>query len=107
MDKLKNKTTVKNLFYTKSDKTLFWIAGFTQDDNESKVHLKIEHLRKAAEEFAEVAKCPFDSVNTYFITNDWSPYKYMRVFFVETDYIPKKCHVIDELEWNMFKWLTR
>lgn len=96
---------MKDLFYTKSDKTLFWIAGYTQDDNETKVHLKIEHLRKVTEEFAKVAKCPFESVNTYFV-NDSSRYKYMRVFFVKTDYIPEECRVIEEPKWNMFNWIT-
>lgn len=106
---------MKNLFYTESDNMLFWIAGYTMDDTVNVVK-KTTSLLKNAEIFAKVAKCTIEEVNT--VLNPNPPrYQYMRVFYVQTKHIPKEAYVVkkvtepkngysvEQLEWNMWKWL--
>lgn len=95
-----------NLFYSHDENVLFWVAGYAADLNTSKVDEKITSLVENQSRFAEVAKCPRSEVHTTEILES-SRYKYMRVFYVETPYVPKEAFVIGEGEhkWTMWQWL--
>lgn len=117
---------MKDLFYTEFDKNLFWIVGYDYLDNNQNVWLNIKYLIKYTLKFAWVAKCNPFKVKSF--KNDLPPrYQHMRVFYIQKDYteytVPDKCYFIEtvtekireqrnspysveQLQWNMWKWIT-
>ena len=96
-----------NIFYSHDEKILFWVAGYTADNNTDDLLTIIGSLTENANIFAGMAKCALKDVKTYQITNS-RRYKYMRVFYTKTDYIPPAAFVIGDTEnkWTMQKWLN-
>lgn len=102
---------MEDLFYSKQEKILFWVAGYT--DNSNIVTEMIEKLNQLLEKFNEVAKVDPKEIRTHYI-EDSRRYKYMRVLYVETPNIPKDAFVIGEntsndqgphTDWTMWQWL--
>ena len=92
------------LMYTTDDRRLFWVAGYTADDNTSNVVEKCAHLLEYAQTFADAVGCEVGQVLTFF--NDRPPrYQYMRVFHIETDKVPEGAFVW-KAGWTMWKVLT-
>lgn len=88
-----------NLFYSTTDKILYWVAGYTADGNTSSVEKMTDSLKENAIKFANVAGCNYQDVQTYY--NDRpSQYQYMRVFYVKTDYIPESAFLINRGMFN-------
>jgi hypothetical protein len=93
----------KNLFYSKSEGILFYVAGYT--DNSDNVLEIIEMLKKGANVVAELINADIKEVRTFFVNNS-RRYKNMRVFYVKTDVIPKDAFTItEENNWTMSKWV--
>ena len=97
---------MSNLFYSKTDNFLFWVAGYTKDGNVQDVAQMIEALKENATHFAQIASVPFEHVKTTFL-NRSSRYKYMRVFYctLPVEKVPDEAYVIEGKDWNMWKWL--
>lgn len=86
---------MKNLFYAHSDKKLFYIAGYL-DNN-------LKSLNQAALEFSKVAKCNVEEVHTFTVQNS-RHYKYMQVFYVITEKIAQGAFELGS-DWTMWKWI--
>ncbi len=95
---------MKDLFYSSLDKTLFWVAGYTWDGNTSNALEMANSLIDNAEKFATMVNCPVDQVKTLFV-NESRRYKYMRVFYIETETIHPDAFVMSDKYWTMWKWL--
>ena len=94
---------MKNLHYTLKDKMLFWVAGYTADENTGLVTQKVKHLLGDAQTFADKVGCKIEDVQTLFNTQP-PQYQYMRVFYVESDGHPDA--FVWGGEWTMDKVLT-
>lgn len=81
---MSNRNEFENLFYTHNDKMLFWVAGYTADNNTSSVVEILKSLQENAEKFAKKVGCKLEDVKTF--QNNHPPrYQYMRVFYIETE----------------------
>lgn len=86
------KKITDNLFYSSKEGILFWIAGYTRNDN-----------TENAQTFADHVGIPLEKVFTYYNTRP-PRYQYMRIFYA---YIPKVEGAFELGEdWTMYKWLT-
>lgn len=101
---------MENLFYSKQEKTLFWIAGYT--DNSLNVDEIIKMLSIESKRFNEFAKVDSSEIKTDYITNSHR-YKSMRVFYCKTDHIPEEAFVLgadvsndNGHDWTMDKWIS-
>jgi hypothetical protein len=91
---------MKDLFYTAKDKKLFWIAGYCSSFNIKELVSTLQNHVKYFE-----TNCKIKPVNSTEITKS-SRYKNMRVYWVDTEIIPKDAYVIeDDGYWDMWKWL--
>lgn len=107
-----------NLLYTKKDKRLFWIAGYTKDGNTYNVIKQTTHLMEYALEFATEVGCSIDEVKTYFVAESES-HRNMRVFFIKTENVPEQAkvlhitydlpidEVVSEIKNMYMMWLSR
>ena len=109
---------MENLFYSPSEKILFYVAGYT--DNTSNVKGIISMLQNNYLFFFGI--CGVKTINTCLVEK--SPrYKGMRVFYCTTDSPPAEAHVLnvgkeredellatgytkEQIQWTMDKWLT-
>ncbi len=98
------------LFYSTSEKILFYVAGYT--DNSDKVSEIKKTLNAGVKVLVDILKdsgyIELDEklVNTTFVTHSMR-YKYMRVFYVqnvEKKYVSKSAFQIGK-DWTMDKWL--
>lgn len=99
MEKITN-----NLFYSTKENILFWVVGYTRDNNTHNLLEKIDSLKQNGIRFAEQAGVNLDEVKTF--TNDYPPrYQYMRVFYT---HVPKNLENTFKLgeSWSMSEWLT-
>ena len=94
---------MKNLHYTLKDKMLFWVAGYTADENTGLVTQKVKHLLGDAQTFADKVGCKIEDVQTLFNTQP-PQYQYMRVFYIKSDGHPDA--FVWNGEWTMDKVLT-
>jgi hypothetical protein len=92
-----------NLFYSQKEKILFWVAGYTWDGNTSLVMEQVQSLTGNAKKFSDKAGCLQEQVRTTFVNNSCR-YKYMRVFYVETEVIPEDSFKLGG-DWTMDKWI--
>ncbi|MBK8706637.1 MAG: hypothetical protein IPN33_25710 [Saprospiraceae bacterium] len=76
-----------NLYYSKKDATLFWVAGYTGDGNTNNVFQIADILVKYAHKFSRIANVDTSDVCTDFIEQS-SRFSRMRVFYVKTEFIP-------------------
>lgn len=90
-----------NLFYSKNEKRLFWIAGYT-DNNPGAVASAIMLIESAKKLAGKAEKDPTD-VNTFFV-DESNRYKNMRVYWVDTEKIPEDAFIIDG-NWTMMNWI--
>ena len=106
---------MNNLFYSPSEKILFWITGCpSMYGNVSEF---IKAIKENADEFADYAQVPFNSIYFDRITES-RRYKFMMVYWVEDQTIK----VDDEVDsfirngkevfnigtgWTMQKWIER
>ena len=92
-----------DLFYSVEEKTLFYVAGYTDNSN------KISEIRKTMDNGEKIIRNLVGSktleVNTRYIDKS-SRYKYMRVFYATTNVVPKDAFVLDGVDWTMMKWLN-
>ncbi len=95
---------MKDLFYSISEKSLFWIAGYT--DNSCNVREIVSVLENNRRHFVSNCKLPKNAlVNTDYITSS-SRYKSMRYFWInDIETPPKDAFVLGE-DWTMHKWIT-
>ncbi len=96
---------MKELFYSPSDKKLFYIAGYT--DNSYCVKTIIASLSSQTKYFLKFVGFPDNTiVRTDYITKS-SRYKSMRYFWindVDSEEIPEEAFVLNE-DWDMYKWI--
>jgi hypothetical protein len=97
---------MKDVFYSKSDDRLFWVAGYTAYDNTSNVFEKIRALQECSKTFSDWAKCDQKEVKTVYVDAS-RRYKFMRVFFVDAPkQIPADAFSIrNDDGWGMFQFL--
>lgn len=93
--------TVDDLFYSGSDKKLFYVAGYT--DNSYGVDNIIKMLRENKNEFIKLGGR--GKIDTTYITKS-RRYKNMRIFFCTTEKAPKSAYHITGSGWDMWKWLS-
>lgn len=80
----KSKKNFRDFHYTPHDQFLFWVAGYTRDNNTSNLDEKVSSLIENAQEFADKVGCRLRDVQTF--TNNAPPrYQYMRAFYIKTD----------------------
>ncbi len=114
---------MKDLFYTETDKTLFWVSGYDVAQNDATVIKFTKSILSDAKKFAKVAGCELSKVKSTVVEKS-RRYKYMRVFYVDAEFTkesaPSGCyfiaikteadrhtaHSLEQLQWNMWKWLT-
>ncbi|TSD03413.1 MAG: hypothetical protein Athens071416_94 [Parcubacteria group bacterium Athens0714_16] len=76
---------MKNLFYSLSEKILFWVVGYT--DNSPYVKEIVDMLNSNAKKLAELVSADEKDVCTVVIEKS-RRYKNMRVFYIKTLIIP-------------------
>lgn len=97
---------MKDLFYSKQENILFWVAGYTRDGNTDNVLEIIQDLIKNAETFSKIADCQLSEVKTFY-NNQPPRYQYMRIFYAKTEHVPEEAFVIGTTtDWTMRKWIT-
>ena len=95
---------MKDLFYSVSEKKLFWIAGYT--DNSHNVKEIVSTLTNNRNHFIRICKLPENSVvNTDYITKS-SRYKSMRFFWVDNVETPPEDAFELGNDWTMHKWIS-
>jgi hypothetical protein len=99
-------SSTNKLFYSEEEKILFWIAGYT--DNDQCVNTIISTLQSLRDHFLDICEKCHGVVKTDVI-NKSRRYKYMRVFWLEDVSvldIPEDAFCIaNESEWTMWKWI--
>jgi hypothetical protein len=93
---------MKDLFFSEVEKTAFWIAGYTNDD-QGNVNEIIKSLKGGAKTFAEWVGCEIYDVST-FVNNKPPRYQYMRVYYAKTELPPEGAFILDD-KWTMLKWI--
>ena len=93
--------------YTPADKMLFWVAGYTGDNNTDSLADKLKYLATDAQAFANKVGCPISEVKTYYNPNP-PRYQYMRVYYIETETPHPEAFVFQNpnYEWTMHRVLT-
>lgn len=76
---------MENLFYSLSEKILFWVAGFT--DNSPYVKEIVGMLDSNAKKLADLVSADVEGVCTIVLEKS-RRYKNMRVFYIQTLIIP-------------------
>lgn len=95
--------TIRELYYSKVEKILFYVAGYTY--NGENVGEQVEMLIKGAEKLATLIKTDRKNINTFFVTKS-RKYKYMRVFYVKTDIVPEGAFSLNKKSgWTMKRWV--
>jgi len=96
---------MKDLFYSPTEKRLFWIAGYT--DNSYCVKSIVSTLQNNTKFFLKQVNLPEKTqVNTDYITKS-RRYKSMRYFWInelEPDRVPKEAFLLNE-DWTMGSWI--
>lgn len=99
---------MENLFYSPSEKILFYIAGYTDDSRNVKDIISM--YQNNYNFFYNI--CGIKTINTYFVYKS-TRYQNMRVFFCTTENPPTDAFNLsmneqrkDQVEWTMIKWLT-
>lgn len=92
----------KNLYYSPSEKTVFWIAGYCDNINVGK---QIKMLEKCRSEFAQMISniIRIDNMMSKEILHS-DTYKHMRVFWMKWDTAPNGAMEIGD-DWTMDKWV--
>lgn len=90
---------MKDLFYSPTEKTLFWIAGYTDNSN----HVKdiVSMLNNNYNYFFKLCNNP--QIRTDIINNSIR-YKYCRYFWATVEKPPEEAFEIGE-DWTMDKWI--
>lgn len=99
--------TMKNLFYSESEKILFWVSGYDVLHNKSNVVEATNDLLADAKKLADIVKRDVSKVHTDYVSFS-SRYKYMRVFYIkDVRKCPEEAFTISEANgWTMWKWLN-
>lgn len=97
---------MKNLFYSESEKILFWVSGYDFLHNNSNVVEITNSLLSDAKSLAGIISVSVKQVRTLEVFNS-SRYKYMRVFYInDVEKPPIEAFVItNDNYWTMDKWL--
>lgn len=94
----------QELFYSKDEKTLFWVAGYT--DNSQNVNEIISTLQNLRDHFKRIGGRGVIKTDVIVVSRR---YKYMRYFFcekIEEEDIPSDAfRITGENGWTMDKWL--
>lgn len=101
-----------DLFYSKSERILFYVAGYTDAGNNDQ---NVESLRKVLKEgvlalervMSKIGMVDTREIKTFYVEKS-SKYKTMRVFYVETDIIPENAFILGDSgdDWTMKKWVS-
>lgn len=95
---------MEDLFYSVSEKKLFWIAGYT--DNSYNVKEIVSTLTNNRNYFIKNCKLTENTVvRTDYITQS-SRYKSMRYFWVDNIETPPKDAFELGDDWTMDKWIS-
>jgi len=101
-----------NIFYSREEKTAFWVAGYCRDLNTDLAQQKVYDMLKNAKKFAKWAGVDVGTVKTYEITQS-RRYKHMRMFYADgINEAPKGAFCIggqredgSVSDWTMTKWI--
>jgi hypothetical protein len=95
---------MEDLFYSLSEKKLFWVAGYT--DNSYGVKEIISVLENNRNYFIKSCKLPTNAlVKTDYITVS-RRYKSIRYFWVDdVETPPKEAFILND-DWTMHKWIS-
>lgn len=94
---------MKDLFYSQREGILFWVAGYTRDNNTEQVIEMIKSLEENATKFAEMANIPIEKVST-FLNSKPPRYQYMRIFYAWCPDVKDSFKLSED--WTMNKWIT-
>ena len=95
---------IEDLFYSSSEKKLFWVAGYT--DNHYDVEKTVSMLTNNRNHFIKACNLPKNSqVATDYITKS-SRYKSMRYFWIDNVENPPKDAFVLGKDWTMHGWIT-
>ena len=92
------------LFYSKKEKILFYVAGYT--DNSNKVTDIIEMLNEGSKRVTDLVQADVKEAKTFMVEQS-RRYKHMRVFYlenIEAREVPKDAYQFGK-DWTMSKWL--
>lgn len=95
---------MKNLYYSKVQRMLFWIAGYM--NSSENVKEKIGVLTNGVNEFVAATGVEKDSVCSFVVDGCSSHYARMRVFCAKTDIVPDIAFKISE-KYTMAEWIER
>jgi hypothetical protein len=98
---------MKDLFYSESEKILFWVSGYDILHNQSNVIKITNDLINDAKKLANVIQTDVNNVLTIEVFES-SKYKYMRVFFIkDVEKCPENAFMLTiKNGWTMRKWLN-
>lgn len=91
---------MENLFYSSSEKILFWIPGYAA--NTGILSNVIEGLISKQAQMRSIVPQGIIYVHEILFS---SRYEYMWYFYVETNDIPEDAHILKE-DWTMGKWIS-
>ena len=94
---------MNDLFYSPKEGILFWVAGYTRDNNTEQVIEMVKSLEENANKFAEIANIPIEKVFT-FLNSKPPRYQYMRIFYAWCPDIEDSFKLSED--WTMNKWIT-
>jgi hypothetical protein len=98
---------MKDLFYSESEKILFWVSGYDILNSKSNVVEATNDLLSDAKKFADVTQSDISKVHTVEVTSSNS-YKCMRVFYIKDVECPQEAFTITASRgWTMWKWLNK
>lgn len=90
----------EDLFYSVKEKILFSIVGYCDPTNVDEI---VKTFTEHADSLSGLVSAEIKDVRTFLVERSCR-YKYMRVFYLTTDKIPKEAFVLDG-EWTMSKWI--
>jgi hypothetical protein len=97
----------KELFYSESDKKLFYIAGYGESTDN--IHSIISTLENLSNHFKMITGVKTNVINTLIVRKS-RRYKEMRVIYCDIDETCEKIpdaafRLTKENDWDMYKWL--
>lgn len=98
---------MKDLFYSESEKILFWVSGYDILHSNSNVVEATTDMLNDAQKLADVIMCNVSKVHTDYVSHS-SMYKYMRVFYIQDvrKCPPEAFNITNGNGWTMWKWLN-
>lgn len=95
----------EDLFYSESEKILFWVVGYSCVDNTQKIDDTIKGLQDLKQKFIELGGS--GDIKSFMVEKS-RRYKYNRVVFCENINNPPEnaFNITNKNGWTMHKWLN-